>query len=402
MIENIKFFISKFQGEIKIAVISLIISSIVTIVFGAVFTFDAKFILIVAVASAIICLLLSILLNLKRFRIQIIERASPRIYEIEDLFIKSEFRERLNHFSDEKKILAETLVTKTLPRVFLEIHKDNPNMACLNLILDSGTTIAPVFRYLKGYGLPSFTFLENSDKKPKVRIYTNNLAGIREVYMVDPNFSKLSDRNFTLLGGQPLSNYRATTGEDTQKALDLIWEKQKASNGEILTLGIITANCFVGGTDLKNLSICARGAGHLEFKESIVDNANYLILLTPLGKLLRFDNVNDLNKILPKSTKGEYRQCKSIKTSKNAKKTYLLTSFRTERSQSPLANLSLQLLNACHLPTTTNYISCPDCPKWDPHGPLFEVFNAELPHHYIRDNFEKAYGYRPPSELRKM
>ena len=118
--------------------------------------------------------------------------------------------------------------------------------------------------------------------------------------------------------------------------------------------------------------------------------------------MLRFSTVDDLNKILPKSTKGIYRQCNSIKDSKNVKRTYLLTTFRPERSKSPLANLSLQLSNACEMPTKSNYVSCSDCPIWEPNGPFFDVANAELPHHYIRDHFEKAYGYQPPTELRKL
>lgn len=391
MDEKLNFFYQKYRGEIKITIISIVITTIISIIIAALFqTADPKIITIAAFGGLTLSLLMGILLNLKRFLVAILGHTRISMVEIDEMYHKSLYKQRLNHFTEEKRLLADVLVRRVLPKLLNQIRKENPSLAKLNIILDSGTTITPVFRYLMGYGLPKNS---NGIGGIKTTIYTNNLAGIREVYNVDPDSAQLSERDFNLIGGQPLSTYRACTGPSTIEFLKLLWTDQEKSKEKNVSIGILTANWFIGGADLRNLSLCAKGEGHFEYKESILDNCRYVVFVSPLGKILRFESVEKLNALLKKHGQGGY-QSRVIFQKDSNKKIFLLTSFRPDSSLSPLVNLSIQLNSACQLPELTNYISCEDCPIFDPPGVKFDVVTTEVPHHYIRANFSSAYGYK--------
>jgi len=301
------------------------------------------------------------------------------------------YAERLGHFTQEKQILAKSLVYNVLPNIITRISSEHSNLSKINIILDSGTTITPVFPHLLGKGLPQLK---------KIKIYTNNLAGINEIHKLEYlDYGALSSRDFILIGGQPLNKYRATTGKSTQDFLRTIWEERNKDEGKIVTIGVLTANWFLGGPFLNEIAICARGEGHFDFKTEIIENSDYLIFVAPLGKILRINDIKVLNSILPTDSE-EYRHytIPARNDKFKIKETYLFTSLRPRISSSPLATLSFMLKDADEKHITTNYIVCKESPEYHPHGDKGEVMVKELPHLYTRSsrNFEKIYGYPLP------
>ncbi|MCD4789125.1 MAG: hypothetical protein K8R37_03920 [Bacteroidales bacterium] len=238
------------------------------------------------------------------------------------------------------------------------------------------------------------------DKK-KYTIYTNNLAGINEIRTLNPSQCKLQERHFNLIGGQPLSKYRATTGDSTQKFLDTIWNVQNSDKvnkvedqREILTLSILTSNWFLVGEDYQTISICARGEGHFEFKQSVINNSDQIILISPLGKILPLDNENELNCLLPDTEEKDYQALKLPTESKD--KIFLLTTYRSNAIYSPLMQVSTKLSDlkdpTRHL-CPKNYSFTKSSPRFNPEGDRYKIVVTELPHEYIRDNFNEVYRF---------
>lgn len=390
---NSKLFFGKFSGEIKITFIASLATIFITTIISVLLeTKDPKTIIYIASLTLIIILILALLINLKRLLSAFFFNSKKDfIDQFENIFEKSLYKERLNHFSGEKKFLAKLLVEKVLPNLIRDINK-HKNIKKINLLIDSGTTITPIFKHLIGLGIPV------NDNKIEISIYTNNLAGINEINKIDQRLCKLTERDFNLIGGKPLNNYKATTGPSTQNFLQTIWDEQNDSNGEIISVAIVTANWILGGLSFDNISLCAKGDGHYEFKVSIIENSKYVIVVTPLGKILGLESVDKLNSLLPKNPKEEYRtytiKGNNKRNVKNDKKVILLTSFRSKKSLSPFVNLSIRLSTIREQKTHKNYHFSKSCANFEPKGDKWEVTLTELPHHYIRDNFESAYNYK--------
>jgi hypothetical protein len=191
----------------------------------------------------------------------------------------------------------------------------------------------------------------------------------------------------------PLNRYRATTGDDTEHCLDAIGETQKKSNDTIVTVGVITANWFLGGHGLNNISICARGERHLEFKKKVIETSEYVVLIGPLGKILKLEesDINILNRMYPPTTGSQY-DCYCIPP-KMKNVTYLLTSYRPNKSLSPLKRNSGDLQYIRERNSATNYILCLENPYFNPPGTTkMEVETIEMPHQITRDYPEVFFG----------
>jgi hypothetical protein len=202
---------------------------------------------------------------------------------------------------------------------------------------------------------------------------------------------QIMKREFNLIGGKPLNTYWATTGSSTQSFLNTIWAEQnkEENKDKIISIGILTANWFCCGMGYKNISICAKGEGHLEFKENVEENCHYIVLMSPLGKLLPQENETLLNELIPKDPEEQYDSF--IVQSVGKDKTCLLTSLRPETNQSPIVGTSIHLTNIQKMNAETNYTLFEDCPVWEPKGDDPQVIVTELPHEYIRINFTKVY-----------
>ena len=385
----LKAFCQVYRGEIIIAVSVGVITFLGTLLVAVLMRWTDPIIMIaVAVGILLTTLLLAILFSLKRI-------VESRFRQVNRILIdqfgfawrENQYFRRLRHYSFEKEYMGRYLVEQVLPVLAQRVRKDHPHLKMLNLILDSGTTITPIFKHLFHVGV-------SQHPVEKLTIYTNNLAGIDEIHKLDATpYSALSERDFVLISGQPLNKYRATTGSVTQEFLRTFWRRRDESSEDIVTVAILTANWFLGTPGLDDLALCARGEGHFEFKKNVCDHSDFVILLAPLGKVLCLSDVQELNDMLPivqpNDAYRSYRLPADRKT-----KTYLLTTFRPSDSLSPLGNLSTRLEYVRSDDVGKNFRLWNPVPVFDPSGTTAEVRKQELPHSYVKDNFERVYKTR--------
>jgi hypothetical protein len=255
------------------------------------------------------------------------------IYELGIPWHETLYSSRQRHFVREKRILAQTVVERILPSVIDRVRPSHPDSPIL-IILDSGTTITPIFEEIMRHGVRSSSGMLPRDK---VRLATNNVAGIDVVQRMAQEF--LTEEEFTLLGGTPLGTYRATTGPTTLSTLRSQLEMHKKRS-----IGIVTANWLLVGQEHNMLALCARGRGHADFKKLIVEEVEYLIVVSPLGKIFCIDSVERIGQLMrgreAHRPQDEYQR---VSIDRPRERTILVSTRRAIDSRSPLSALSLQL-----------------------------------------------------------
>lgn len=194
------------------------------------------------------------------------------------------FGYRLEHFTEEKQLIARGFVSKIYK--LLKDNEKNKKFEDLILLLGSGSTIYCVFLALNDL----FRSVNLNDQKllQKVIIITNNLPGI--LYLSDN--CRLGDSTdaemiFTthVLPGRAEGKYAAILGSSTASYIKNYIEKYKNSH----IVGAITGNYI----SLK-CGILIRGEYHDEVKEEIINNSNEIYVLSPLSKFspFTFDEIN--------------------------------------------------------------------------------------------------------------
>lgn len=128
----------------------------------------------------------------------------------------------------------------------------------------------------------------------------------------------------------------------------------------------------------------------MDFKRELVNHSHYVFVVAPLTKIIKFDDVDKLNNIVP----YENLYDKFTIPIEKKESTFLLTSYRTSKSLSPLSMLSIRLKCVEKAKGNKNFTFCKDNPMYTPKGDKMTVRNVELPHSYIEDNFENMYGYK--------
>lgn len=204
----------------------------------------------------------------------------------------SVYGDRIGHFYYEKKAIAKNAINE-VERIF-ELDKDT--RYCL--LIDSGTTLYPVFQEIS-----KRVHLKKEIWKEKVCIVTNNLPGIQ--YLIknakrDPrdNYSEVIVDCF-LIPGKPLAVYAAITGKESVKWVrDIKAFLKDWSNGSdnFKILCFLTGN-YVTRTKENGNTVynpAARGEGHVEIKNEMVNVSDTIFLLSPLTKF-SFANVDLLN-----------------------------------------------------------------------------------------------------------
>lgn len=297
----------------------------------------------------------------------------------------TEFNERREHFVNEKSLLAKKLVQKVLPRICKEIRDTDPHCH-IRVIIDSGTTLTPVFTDLLDFGsnlaaIAGKVDPSNPNSERILHFYTNNLAGIDRIMNPEMPWHNFTEKDFNLIGGSPLRRYKATTGKATCSAIEEIRKLQGK------TIGLITANWILCAKD--EIKLCARGRGHKEFKESVINIADYLVIISPLGKIVRINDVKMLNEMLKKydadenfNSHGEYAEISIPKRLQS--ETYLLTTRREPKVKTPLRNSESHFFNEVTRPDFKNFRVDPDCPYFRPGASGNEVSAMECPHSWTR------------------
>ncbi len=381
-------FSTKYRAELMIAAAALLGSAIVNVVVVILFEYRNPMLAMrYGLALAAVLLMLLLLFNQRRLiesKFALVNRVLTDHfgYAYQD---NQYFRRRI-HYAQEKLRLAKVVVNQALPRILADALAEHPGMQRVNIIIDSGTTLAPLFPELLAVGVRS------SNPKLDVRLFTNSMSGIGEIHRLGGRASDvLSEEDFNLIGGQPLSKYRATTGKVTMDFLKSLWSEANDSTGSIVTIGIVTANWLLGGKKLDSVSLCARGRGHLKFKKAVCEHSDYRLVVAPLGKILPLTDVGILNEMLPRDNADPYNTYELPPAS--ARTTHLLTTHRRREGLSPFSPLSEHLRRIDAGDEAVNYLLCEEAPVFDPPGDsLREVFAVETPHGYIEENFSRAYG----------
>jgi len=308
----------------------------------------------------------------------------------------SQYYQRKNHYTEEKNFLSMKLVNEqlsnTLHKFYEDYQKNNGNSDNINLIIDSGTTLVPIFEYLPKLKM-------QKTYRDKLKVFTNNIAGIEELHRSFKDDSEYNESNYYLIGGNPLHKYMATTiaGFDaTKKNLTSLLDPYQG-----VKIGIVTSNWIIGGAQLTGLTLCAKGRGHYEFKKALVELCEYIIVVAPLGKILKLENVEELNKIVGDDYETipltKVAGNENISTTKDRNKVFLFTTFRDRSTSSPLNDHSINLANASHMPAL-KFTFLDPIPKFCPNGSAKEVHFKEIPHEYMHnENFQTTYGYHEPS-----
>lgn len=259
-------------------------------------------------------------------------------------FSWNQYQERATHFADEKQLLCERLVTEQLPDLIKECWQDydernRKSPERIDIIIDSGTTLTPAFAALKHFGL-RFEAKEQLIKSAEARqhsvrdapnfdppfvVHTNSMSGVGEFNRMGESLF-FSETNLELFGGNPLGRYQATTGKVTESAARMVNPERTG-----FVISVLTANWVLIGNTFHTIHLCARGRGHLEFKAAAAANADCVVVVAPLGKLLRTDDVNVLNGL--DGVHGEYASIPLADVVGDRCRTYLLTTYRTDRAE---------------------------------------------------------------------
>jgi len=211
-------------------------------------------------------------------------------------FGKTLFGERVGHFTAEKDQIAEQFRPLLFDRCryLLESGKRR-----IYLLIDSGTTLYPLFQQ---FGRTAVRLRENEQSWiDNLFVVTNNLPGVESLMDVgrrNPN-NRYSDLaiNCQLLPGVPLPVYSAVTGELATTALAEL--KKSADPVADVFIAVVTGNWI---RVRRTAPLCpvplARGKGHREFKQALIDCSDEIYVVGPLGKLFIEQPLDDVNAAL--------------------------------------------------------------------------------------------------------
>lgn len=206
----------------------------------------------------------------------------------------SVYGDRIGHFYYEKKTIAENAINE-IEKYLLQ---DNNSKYCL--LIDSGTTMYPVFQEITN------KIHKNKESwKSRICIVTNNIPGIQYLMKYgkrDPsdNYSEVILDCF-LIPGKPLSVYAAITGKESEKWVKNIkpflqdWANESVN---VRIINFLTGNYMTRSEDGNKTYYrpAARGEGHVEIKNEMVNVSDIIYILSPLTKY-SFANVDLLNRV---------------------------------------------------------------------------------------------------------
>jgi hypothetical protein len=304
----------------------------------------------------------------------------------------NQYTDRGTHFAEEKQILANQLVEKYLPLAISEACEAYKVAAQTDpsgvvIIIDSGTTLAPIFPIIKKHGFSKEIGIEPEN----IEIYTNSLSGVDEFNKanVQPQFPV---DNLFLIGGRPLASYRATTGSTTIEELDRL--SQNCLSSSKVIVAVLTANWITTTPGYEELHLCAKGPGHLEFKDKVQSISHKVVVVSPLGKILRDREAHTINKIMTSLSLEKYKSIELVSEDVEIgsetpmrKEVVLLTTFR-RNAGSFLYEHSKELYDThnnsgAKVAPSYRLADKEPKPRYTPRGSREDQRQIEMPHDYI-------------------
>ena len=251
------------------------------------------------------------------------------------------FKERLQYYNTEKNFLAEQFSRLLLSR--LKSIYTNQNRP-ITVFIDSGTTLY----YLLGElgSLINATYKDENSWvcNGNLSIVTNNILAMF-LFIEHATTDGLSPTSeavvpCTILPGIPQGNYGAITGDETIHALS-----QLGLTGNIV-ITVISANFVKLSQTFPSFPVpLVRGSQHPPIKKAAIKIADEAYFISPLGKILPFENPETLNEILHEYD-NEYVELSNSNLCENL---CLVTTRRYQKDI--LFGLSKHLLNKLEMPT---------------------------------------------------
>jgi len=196
------------------------------------------------------------------------------------------FEHRKNHFLPEKNILCDILVKR------ITDYLENDTYLNIILILDSGSTVFPVFKKLCDNPI----LKNNRTIAQRLKIITNNLSGISSIVKYGNIGDTKSEKTIfqcRILAGNVQSGYDISLGlytmDDLETAINefLNGEKRKNKIISVTTGNYISIDDGILGTDIT----------HINLKRKMIEVGNEVFVLCPLGKVLPY-SCNHINKLI--------------------------------------------------------------------------------------------------------
>jgi hypothetical protein len=179
------------------------------------------------------------------------------------------------------------LATNRIPKVYL--------------VLDSGTTLVPLFRALAARALREYRKGER-DAVSAIEVVTNNLPGLGELIEHGcPEPSRYSEPVLScqLLPGIPMPVYSAVTGQLTEDALKNLKEKSKSRGENAVFIGVLTGNWIRVRREGPPCPVpMARGESHQQFEQVLVNLCDEAYVLASLGKVVVGQGEANVNEVL--------------------------------------------------------------------------------------------------------
>jgi len=235
------------------------------------------------------------------------------------------FDARRAHFSAEKEILAERVVEKVASLIDPDL---SPNRKAKSLgvilLLDSGSTVFPVFKKLCLH--PSFR--SERANAERLKLVTNNLPGVADLLRYGKTGRRRKARTIfdcRILSGFANSAYGASLHDRT--AADLVTAIEEARTSlkndhidDVEVIAVTTGN-YVSVPD----GVLARDPNHVRTKSTSLEHCDKAYVLAPLGKLMPF-SCAELNRRLELKDGSEQYQRLEMWTTHKQKLTVLVTS----------------------------------------------------------------------------
>ncbi|HZI20117.1 MAG TPA: toll/interleukin-1 receptor domain-containing protein [Pyrinomonadaceae bacterium] len=228
------------------------------------------------------------------------------------------YKDRINHFKEEKVFLAEKFGGYLLARLKKLCNDSQPVV----LLIDAGTTLFHFFKVLSEHAIEARQSIAGkSSWIDNLTVVTNNLTGVHWLMKNgrlshDDRWSEIA-LQCLLLSGIPLAAYSAVTGakeiSHSQKFISPLMpdnllahlkeakEKLKNEQSEDLPriIALVTGNWVrIRQTTPRYPILLARGRGHLSIKQSMVDLADEVYVIASLGKIFAQANRREVEEFL--------------------------------------------------------------------------------------------------------
>ena len=219
-------------------------------------------------------------------------------HTVQDMLLLAEggsvFAERMEHFLDEKRYLANQLVPWLIERILFLLRGD----LRIYLVIDSGTSLYWVFRVLDEKLREHLaTDDKTRDLLKRLVILTNNTAGSFS-YIAASNADRSDNSRLgggkkgvvladhikcQVLGGEIVTRYAATLGPETVTSLRRA--RENAPDSDVKFIGLLAGQWVRLDEKDHHPIALARGFGQSAFKREMLLHCDEVILISPLAKI---------------------------------------------------------------------------------------------------------------------